>query len=114
MAKKKAASAKPEDTAACIFDESLAYILDEIRGIVNGDVEPEEHDAASRVARLAKQAASVAAEKRKAENADLTAIKKLSPSVVMTWVKAQSAEFRSRLVRDIVALDAKERRSVLG
>ncbi|MGE5803960.1 MAG: hypothetical protein ACM358_17075 [Gemmatimonadota bacterium] len=102
------------DLAASIYSESLTAIRDEIRGIIARRIKPKGHDPASRVAWLAKQAASVAAEQRKAEKGELDAIRKLSPAVVMTWIRQQTAEYRARLVREVSALDSKERRSVLG
>ncbi len=102
------------DLAASIYLESLTAIRDEIRGIIRKTIKPKGHDPASRVAWLAKQAASVAAEQRKAEKGELDAIRKLSPVVVMTWIRQQPAEVRARLVRDVSAIDSKERKSVLG
>lgn len=104
----------PAGLAARIFDVSLEYLLDEITGITQGRIKPKGHDPASRVAWLAKQASAVAAEQRKAEAGELAAIRKLSPAVVMTWIRSQTAEYRARLVREVSAIDSKERRSVLG
>ncbi len=53
-------------------------------------------------------------ELRKAEKTDTDAIKKLSPAVVMTWIKLQTPEYRARHVREVSAIDATERKSVLG
>lgn len=102
------------ELAASIYLESLTAIRDEIRGIIDKTIKPKGHDPASRVAWLAKQAASVAAEQRKAEKGELDAIRKLAPAVVMTWIRQQTAEYRARLVREVSAIDSKERRSVLG
>jgi phage terminase Nu1 subunit (DNA packaging protein) len=99
------------DLAASIFGEALTAILAEIRGIRAGKIKPKGHDAASRIAWLAQRAASVAAEQRKAEAAEL---RKLTPAVVMIWIRQQTAEYRARLLRDVTAIDSKERRSVLG
>lgn len=126
MAKKKpkpttkepeAKPAEPETTAAIassIFAESLTAIRKEIRGIANGSIKPDEHDPASRIAWLAEKASKIEAERRKAEKTELDAIRKLSPAVVMTWIRQQTPEYRARHVRDVTALDAVERRSVLG
>ena len=101
--------------AGRIFETSLGYLLKEITAITSGKVKPKgKHDAASRVAWLAKQAASVAAEQRKAEAGELAALRKLSHATVVLWAKQQPAEARARLVREVQALDSKERRSVLG
>jgi hypothetical protein len=102
------------EIAASIFSESLAHLRDQIRGIRDGAIDTAPHDPASRIAWLAERAAKVAAEQRKAEKGEIDAIKKLSPAVMLTWVKAQTPEYRARLVRDIAALDAVDRKSVLG
>lgn len=110
----KTTSPLPDDTAglaASIFQESLSAILTEIRGIAAKTIKPKGHDAASRIAWLAQRAAAVAAEQRKAEASEL---KKLSPVIVLTWIREQTPEYRARLVREVTAIDAKERRSVLG
>ena len=99
------------DLAASIFGEALTAILAEIRGIRAGEIKPEGHDAASRIAWLAQRAASVAAEQRKAEAGEL---RKLNPTVVMVWIRQQTPEYRARLLREAAAIDSKERRSVLG
>lgn len=101
------------EIAASIYSESLSAIRDEIRGIVSGKIKPKGHDRASRIAWLAKNAASVAAEQRKAEKGELESIRKLSFAVVLTWIKEQTAEARARLIRDVVAIDS-QRKSVLG
>jgi hypothetical protein len=114
---KKQAQQSPESTttlAASIFEESLTFIRDEIRAISSKKKAVKGHDAASRIAWLAKNAASVAAEQRKAEKGELDAIKKLSPAVILAWIKEQSPEYRARLVREVVAIDSSVRRSVLG
>lgn len=102
------------ELAASIFGESLTAILAEIRGIRAKTIKPKGHDAASRIAWLAQRAAAVAAEQRKAEKGELDAIRKLSPAVVLTWIRQQTAEYRARLVREVTAIDSKQRRSVLG
>jgi len=107
----------PESTAAIassIFAESLKAIRKEIRGIANGNIEPDEHDPVSRIAWLAEKASKVEAERRKAEKSEIDSIRKITPAVMMTWAKLQTPELRARMVRDITALDATERRSVLG
>jgi hypothetical protein len=100
--------------ASAIFTESLTAILGEIRGIIAKTIKPKGHDPASRIAWLAKQAAAVAAEQRKAEAGELAAIRKLSPAAVLLWVRQQTPEYRARLVREVAAIDARERKSVLG
>lgn len=116
MAKKQATEAAESttDLAASIFSESLTFIRDEIRAISSKKKAVKGHDAASRIAWLAKNAASVAAEQRKAEKGELDAVKKLSPAVIMTWIKEQTPEYRARLVREVAAIDSGARKSVLG
>lgn len=102
------------EIAASLFAESLVAIRDEIRGLVSGAIKPGEHDKTSRIAWLAKNAAAVAAEERKALKDELDAIRKLSPTVVLTWIKQRTPEQRARFAREIMSFDAKERKSVLG
>lgn len=109
----KSSSESPSELAATIASEALTVIRDEIRLFSDRKGRSRRH-AISRIATLARQAAPIAAEARKAEKADLDAIKRLSPAVVLTWIKAQTAEYRARLVREVSAIDNKERRSVLG
>jgi hypothetical protein len=108
------ASETTSDLAATIFHEALTAIRKEIRAIAAKEIKPKGHDPASRIAWLAGRAAAVAAEQRKAEKGEIDAIRKLSPAVVMTWIRQQTAEYRARLVREVTAIDSKERRSVLG
>jgi len=121
MAKKQQQpDAAPQDLAATIFDESLSFILEEIRLIkTTKDAAPKKGekrgpDRAYRVSVLAKHAAQVAAEKRKAEKADVDALKKLTHTQIVSWAKQQGSDVRARLVRELVAIDSNERRSVLG
>lgn len=102
------------EIATSIAVEVLSEIRKEIRGVIDGSGKQRRGDKTLRLAQLAQKAALVSAEQRKAEKADLDAIKRLSPAVVMAWIKAQTAEYRARLVRDVAAIDSKERRSVLG
>lgn len=114
---RKSPSKEPDsssDFAARIFSTSLSYLLDQITAITTGKVTPKGHDPASRVAWLAGRAASVAAEQRKAEKGELDAILRLSPAVVLKWIKGQSADYRARLVREVAAIDSQDRKSVLG
>jgi len=119
MARKQPSTVEPateslSDLAQSIFTESLTAIRDEIRGIIAHRIKPKGHDPASRVAWLAKQAASVSAEQRKAEKGELDALKRLTAAQVILWVRQQPVEARARIARDIAALDSKERKSVLG
>lgn len=102
------------DLAAAIFGEALTAILAEIRGIRAGTIKPKGHDAASRIAWLAQRSAAVAAEQRKAEKAESDATRKLTPAVILAWVRLQTPEYRARLVREVSNIDARERKSVLG
>ncbi|HEY4056666.1 MAG TPA: hypothetical protein VGM39_08655 [Kofleriaceae bacterium] len=110
----KSSTETPSELAASISSESLTFIRDEIRGLANGKKKSKGHDAASRIAWLAKNASQVAAEQRKAEKGESDAIKKLSPAVLLAWAKEQTPELRARFVRDIAAIDSKDRKSVLG
>lgn len=102
------------DIAASIFREALSAIRTEIRGVVGGRIVPKGHEPAAHVAWLAKQAASVASELRKAEKGELDALKRLTAAQILLWVRQQPAEVRARVARDVAALDSKERKSVLG
>lgn len=94
--------------------EALTAIRKEIRGVIDGSSPSRRGDKTARIAQLAQRGAIVAAEVRKSEKLEGDAIRKLSPAVVMTWIKAQTAEYRARLVRDVTALDDPMRRSLLG
>ncbi|HZJ68271.1 MAG TPA: hypothetical protein VFD36_32440, partial [Kofleriaceae bacterium] len=94
--------------------EALTAIRAEIRGVIDGSGKARRGDKTVRIAQLAQKAALVAAETRKAEKGELDAIRRLSPAVVMTWIRQQTAEYRARLLREVQAIDSKERRSVLG
>lgn len=102
------------ELADSIYAESLTAILDEIRGIRNGTVKPEGHDSASRIAWLAQKAAAVAAEERKAAKAANDAIVEITPGVMLTWLRGQTAEVRAKFLRDAGAIDAKQKKSVLA
>jgi hypothetical protein len=101
------------DIAASISAASLSVIRDEITTLSAAKGRARRH-AIGRIAQLARQAAPIAAEHRKAEKAELAAIARLSPTVVMTWIRQQSPEYRARLVRDVAAIDGAARKSVLG
>lgn len=102
------------DLVSSIFLRALKAIDTEIQGLISGTIKPKGHDKASRIAWLVKNVASVAAEQRKAEKAELDSVRRITPGVVMQWIKLQTPEYRARLVREVQALDAKERKSVLG
>jgi hypothetical protein len=104
----------PAEVAASIYRESLLAIREEIRGIIDGAIKPKKHDATSRIAWLAKQASQVAAEQRKAEKAEMDALKRLSPIAVIAWCRQQTVETRGRIVREVAAIDERGGRSVLG
>ena len=108
----KAAETAPE-IAASIAVETLTEIRAEIRGLLDGSRQ-RRGDKMVRIALLAQRASQVAAEQRKAAKGEGDAIRRLSPAVVLAWVRQQTAEYRARLVRDVAAIDASERRSVLG
>ena len=119
MTRKTAKSpSKTDETAAevasSIAVEVLSELRKEIRGVIDGSAKSRRGDKHMRIAQLGLKAAVVAAEQRKAEKGELDAIRKLSPEVVMTWIRQQTAEYRARLVREVSAIDSKERRSVLG
>lgn len=102
------------DIAAGALRASVVRIRDEIQEIADGTKKPKPRDPTVRIAQLAKIIAPIAAELRKAEKAELDAIRRITPGVVMQWIKLQTPEYRARLVREVQALDAKERKSVLG
>lgn len=71
-------------------------------------------DRASELALLLHKVSQVMAEYRKSEAAEFASIKRISAKTFSIWIKAQSPAFRERLQREIAAIDATERRSVLG
>lgn len=114
---RKSSSEAAETTAelaTSIFSESLSVIREEIRVLALTKPGRARRGAIARIASLAKQAAPIAAEQRKAEKGEFDAIRRLSAGVIMTWIRQQTPEYRARLVREVTAIDAKERRSVLG
>ncbi len=92
---------------------SLTAIRDRIRDVLGGEPVPGE-DSTAYVALLGQKAVAIAAEQRKAEQADRDSIRELSPSVVLSWVRMQTPEYRARLAKDVVGMDATNRKSVLG
>ncbi len=114
---RKSSSEAAETTtelATSIFAESLSVIREEIRKLAATAPGRSRRGAIRQIASLAKQAAPIAAEQRKAEKGELDAVRRLSPAVILAWVRQQTPEYRARLVREVTAIDAKERRSVLG
>lgn len=119
MSKKKPKSpTRAPETASEIAEsiavEALSAVRREIRGVIDGSGPSRRGDKVARVAALAQKAAAVAAEQRKAQKAELAAILRLTPQAVMTWIRQQAPEYRARLVREVTAIDAPNRRSVLG
>lgn len=89
----------------------LQTYVDAMSEVVGESTDPE---SAESFAHLLTKVAQVAGELRKAEKLELDALKKLTPAEIFVWAKQQTPELRARLVRDITALDAVERKSVLG
>jgi hypothetical protein len=111
---RKSSSEAAETTAELsnsIFAESLSVIREELAGTKPGR---SRRGAIRQIASLAKQAAPIAAEQRKAEKGEFDAIRRLSAGVIMTWIRQQTPEYRARLVREVTAIDARDRKSVLG
>jgi hypothetical protein len=104
----KKPTAKPQDRAPETNIERLLRYIGEEEVRIDAESDPTKRQTAMRTLVM------LASELRKAEKADVDAIKKLSPAVVMTWVKSQTPEYRARLVRDVTAIDAIAKRSVLG
>lgn len=88
-----------------IFSASLGAIRNEIRGLASGAIDPKPHDRASRIAWLAKNAAAIAAEQRKAKLANLRANRNLTPQQLLAYFKGLSRAERSAWIRDITAMD---------
>jgi len=119
MKKQPKQTARDAETTQTIAQDVYALtiraIRDEIRSLLSGKSKPKgDFTVVETCAYLTKQASTFAAEQRKAEKSDMDAIRKLSPATMLAWVKAQTPEYRARLVRDIAAMDATERRSVLS
>jgi hypothetical protein len=91
------------ELAANIFSRALRFIQTEIDGIIAGRIQPKEHDAASRVAWLAKQAASVASEERKADAERRRARDELDKDDVLGFLRALSGPEWSEVKREIDA-----------
>jgi hypothetical protein len=63
---------------------------------------------------LSAKASQIAGELRKAEKADKDSIRTITPAVMMSWIRMQTPEYRAKLVREVIAIDDKNRKSVLG
>lgn len=99
--------------AASIFAQSLAAIDHEIRGLRDGTIKPpKRYDKVDRIAYLAKQASSFAAEERKAAALDRKAADGITKAIVIAWARKLEAAERAQLAREIE--DLNHHRSSLG
>lgn len=101
------------ELANSIATESLEAILGEIRELRDGK-EPIGEDRFVRIASLSHKTAMISAEQRKAEKADRDELAEMTPEVALAWIKLQPPAVRARFLRDVTALDAPVRKSVLG
>ncbi len=97
-----------EDVAESVFVQSLQAIDDEIRGLRDGSIKPSKRfDKASRIAWLAKQAASFAAELRKAKAAAEKKRDHITRALVIDWARTLPPTERGQVVREIQAIDTR-------
>lgn len=94
------------DVGDAILRESLEAIHDEIRGIRKGTVAPGKHDPISRIAWLAKNAASVVAEVRKAAAAEAKRVGSMRFEDVLAYIRQLPRDQRAHLLREGAAIDA--------
>lgn len=102
----------PEEVNACILNESLGAILDEIRGIRAGKIDTAPHDPMTRVAWLGQRATSMMAEQRKVEASRRKHTEGITRALVIAFARKLEPAERAQLVRDLQDIDA--RRSSLG
>lgn len=104
-----------EDAASVAKDtmlDALLFLRTEIRGIADKSIKPKGHDAASRIAWLTEKVARIDGERRKGAAAEDRRLGRITYDDVIEWARRQSRDLRARLIRDLIALDAKG--SVLG
>lgn len=100
--------------ASAALRESVVRIRTEINELAGGKMKPKPKDPIMRIGALMKILGPIAAELRKADKAREDSVRRITGAVVSEWIRLQTPEYRARLVREIEALDSKERRSVLG
>lgn len=102
--KPKKPALEPRDGAAVaesVFSQALAAIDDEIRGLRNGTLKPGKYDTASRIAFLAKNAASFAGELRKARAADEKKRGSLSAQEIVARVREMEPNERAHVLAEL-------------
>ena len=63
-------------------------------------------DTASHIAWMANKQVSLIGEQRKYRAAERSKILKITPALIISWVRLQTKEYREQLARDVIAMDA--------
>lgn len=98
----------PDNLAESIMQRTLRHLwheMDRLEGLPEGALE---------MGKVAKLALEINGEMRKAEKLEMNAAKALDHSQVLSWARQQTPELRARVVKELVAIDNPNRRSVLG
>lgn len=113
--KKKKAPADPKPTAneapsssgaaSRVFTQALTAIDDEIRGLLAGKISPGKYGKVERIAYLAKQAATFAAEERKAASAAARANSELTVVQIVAWLRQQPRDVQGQVARELHSIE---------
>ena len=102
-----------ESTARHLFANALTAIDVEISGLIDGSIDPpKKYTRVDRIAFLAKQACSFAAEERQAAKLERKSTDQMTKPTVLAWAKRLELAERAQLVREMADID--QRRSSLG
>src|SRR5258705_6052963 len=93
----------PETGEQDLFELSLGYLRTQIKLVIDGKAAKTKHDPAYRVASLARMAAQVEAERRKARAADEKKLERISRPLVMAWLRTLSREECESIGREAIA-----------
>jgi hypothetical protein len=89
-----------------VFRRALVTVRDEIAALTNGKSKPGKYTVPDRVAYLAKQASSFAAELRKAEAAERKRTEDLTVADVVAFLRAMKPRDRANLLAEVAAIEA--------
>lgn len=101
-------------TATRIYQLALARILVEVEGLHSGATKPpKRYDRVDRIAYLAKQASTFAAEERKAAAAAAKQNGELTLMQVVAWLRQQPKDVQAQVSRELSTMEGR-RGGVLG
>jgi hypothetical protein len=112
---KTAKTHEPDKKTADVIREGLEEAVQVIRDDIHeARMSAQGTPERAAVPRMAAQLVAIGCEIRKAAKAELNSLRDITPAAMLQWVRLQTPEVRARLVKDITAIDAPARRSVLG